>query len=881
MSKFLYSYKTTENNCTHTRIGDKELNIYGGKYLVKDNDKFLQEYFTEIVKNGNKEYLTEKQLDNGVITIDFDFRYCHEVSTRQHDKDMITNFIIDVTNPLTKFFNFTNQNKFDVFVMEKPNVNRLKDGTLTKDGINIIIGINMEKNIKKNYRNIILNQFQNNKQYYDKLPLINGWESVIDKGVLESTTNWQLYGSRKPDNEAYELTYHYIMGFDENDQEFIMDEQEIKPIDFELFKKLSVRNNDRPNIETKVFYNIETKERSKSPNSITHNHESPLANDEIKEGLDEIKEGLDEIQKCLECVKNYCKKGEQPNWSKIGQILKNELKNEGEKYFVKWTTDYGTTNKKIECKEHYNKYLKYTAKTDKNRISKKTLHYYAKKENPYLYNIYFPPLIIDDTFKNMEYVLESGTECDIAKFWVDKFGKNNKCIDPKLNKFYQFNDDNLWKRKETATHIRLSITEDLTKDFKKYYDYLSNEVKKYEDEDSEEKVLLQKKCKLIGEIMLKFKKTTDKDHITCEIKDYIYDVDFEKDMNKELDVLPLKNKKMFDMKTLKITDRTIKNKFNYECDVDYVEMNVEQEADIKAYFMSLFCNKEDTMLVVLNILNSIFVGLPLKYIFFFTGEGNNGKSILFDILKSIFVGAMDTISKDVILDTKQNNSITTQFEKLDKVRVGYATEMKEEDILNVTNIKAITGGDAIDVRKLFKTNETLIATCNLCVLTNKLPKFDVEPAILQRLIIIPMDNTFEIDNTFKTKILDKKNLIFSYIMKFGIIQDKFNLTDEMIQSKNDYKDNNTNDYLNDFIKEKCELVKFIKKEKIEGKNFILEYKNWLLMNKFKDKNMDKKQTYYTQQLKKLLKIEAKESNGKTYYKGIIWKEIIDSDSDEE
>jgi hypothetical protein len=36
--------------------------------------------------------------------------------------------------------------------MEKPNVNRLKDGSLTKDGIHFIIGLNMPLAIREKYR---------------------------------------------------------------------------------------------------------------------------------------------------------------------------------------------------------------------------------------------------------------------------------------------------------------------------------------------------------------------------------------------------------------------------------------------------------------------------------------------------------------------------------------------------------------------------------------------------------------------------------------------------------------------------------------------------------------------------------------------------------
>ena len=747
MTNFLNTYKTSSTELTtHTRIGNKEFNIYGGKYYVKDNDNFLQEYFNEIVKNGNKEYLTEKQLDNGVIAIDFDFRYNYEVELRQHDKDMITNFIIQVTEPLKKFYNFTNENEFDIFVMEKPNVNRVEDKSITKDGIHIIIGLNMEKNIKKDYRNIILNDFQNSKEF-DKLPLTNTWDNVIDKGVLEATTNWNLYGSRKPDNEAYELKYHYIMGFDENDQEFMMDEQEIKPIDFELLKKLSVRNNDRPNIETKVFKS-NNKEKKTNKNIIIEDDDTTDI-----ENYDEInvKEGLDEVKKCLECVKVFCESGYEPDWSKIGQILKNEYKNEGERYFVDWTFEYGSENKKKECSNHYKNNLKYTPKTDKNRISIKTLHFLAKQKNSKLYLKYFPPLKLDDTFQYIDEILENITDYSLANYWVKYFGNKYKCIDTVKNIFYEFNENNLWNRNEGGTPIRLSITQDLKKDFKNYQDYLKKEFDKNISEEQRE--IISKKIVLVKDILTKIEKTNDKRNILSEIKDLIFDEEFEKDMNKELYVLPLKNNKMINMKTLELTERSINNKFNYMCDVEYVEMMKEQEDDIKEYFMSLFCDREDTMMVVLNILKSIFVGLPLKYIFFFTGSGNNGKSLLFEFLKAIFNKAIDTISKEVILDTKSNNSITTQFEKLDKVRVGYVTETKEEDILNDIVIKAITGGDAMDCRKLFKTNETITPTCNLCVLTNKLPKFNVEPAILQRIIICPMNNTFEVDNTFKTKML--------------------------------------------------------------------------------------------------------------------------------
>ena len=108
----------------------------------------------------------------------------------------------------------------------------------------------------------------------------------------------------------------------------------------------------------------------------------------------------DEYDKLLECVKKFCETGYAPDWSKVGQILKNEMKNDGEHYFVDWTFKYGTENKKKECVNQYQKVLKYTPKTDKRRVGIRTLKYLAKQQNPELYMKYFPETETKNIFVN-------------------------------------------------------------------------------------------------------------------------------------------------------------------------------------------------------------------------------------------------------------------------------------------------------------------------------------------------------------------------------------------------------------------------------------------------------------------------------------------------
>jgi hypothetical protein len=81
LSEFLAKHSAKSNSGvvhTHTRIPSKELNIYGGSYVIPKEELkiFYELYYDHIFVKKKKEYLTEKQLENeGPMAVDFDFRY--------------------------------------------------------------------------------------------------------------------------------------------------------------------------------------------------------------------------------------------------------------------------------------------------------------------------------------------------------------------------------------------------------------------------------------------------------------------------------------------------------------------------------------------------------------------------------------------------------------------------------------------------------------------------------------------------------------------------------------------------------------------------------------------------------------------------------------
>lgn len=226
---------------THTRIPDKDLNIFGGSYLIPPADlpEFYRLYSDHVFKQGKKEYLTECQLQkNGQMMVDLDFRYAYDVEKRIHTKEHVLDIVLLYLETMKEVFVFDKETAFSVFVMEKPNVNRLADGSLTKDGIHLAFGLCVDYDKQMYIRQKMLTKAPD---VCNDLPLINDWESVFDEGISTGKTNWQLFGSRKPGNEAYQITQHYEMTYDTADGEFMTNEVAVKFDPMEHLKYLSVQ----------------------------------------------------------------------------------------------------------------------------------------------------------------------------------------------------------------------------------------------------------------------------------------------------------------------------------------------------------------------------------------------------------------------------------------------------------------------------------------------------------------------------------------------------------------------------------------------------------------------------------------------------------------
>jgi P4 family phage/plasmid primase-like protien len=444
----------------------------------------------------------------------------------------------------------------------------------------------------------------------------------------------------------------------------------------------------------------------------------------------------------------------------------------------------------------------------------------------------------------------------------------------------------------------------------KIYFYYNDKIKIFEKVSSQEirhiiskyiLNLLRDNIYLLNDKLYKKYETKYGDEMSKILRDYKVDNSCYKIFNKLESFIPIKNNKVIyigekDCKiynnsviyinnTLfndvnskiylknEIIDRDENFKFNYFIDIEYKNnLNKNELEFTEKYFMDIFCNKKDTIKTVLDIMKTCIAGIQIKHLFCCLGEkGNNGKSVFFDIVfKSIMGNTMDVINKNLIIDTKIKSSLNTEFERLDKLKVGYVSEFKNSDTFSNSTIKAITGGDRITLRTINSIETTIKPTLNMFINSNELPQsaYNLDNAMFNRIVIIPFNNTFENNIYFKNKLYSNLSNIFSYIINNGnIIEGDLQISEEMSIAKKIYKDDSKKEsFLADYLEEFTETSIG---NKIIREDLFNNFYEWCDNNNFKIQ----KQSYglFSKNLNKDYGIKNIKSNNINYYLDIKFK----------
>jgi len=155
---------------------------------------------------------------------------------------------------------------------------------------------------------------------------------------------------------------------------------------------------------------------------------------------------------------------------------------------------------------------------------------------------------------------------------------------------------------------------------------------------------------------------------------------------------------------------------------------------------------EDLMRYKQKLAGYVLLGSQLEQkVFFFHGNGANGKSVELEVLKSVLGPYATTVPGEAFLRSAKGDPRHT-FARLPGVRLAVASEIDERQPLAEGAIKSLTGGEELTARHLYKDEFTFHPMFTLVIATNHLPRVNRDDAALRRrLVVVPFPTTFAPD----------------------------------------------------------------------------------------------------------------------------------------
>lgn len=761
LSGFLADHSISKNqdpknkpSPTHTRIPNREFNVFGGSFHIPEEElpTFFQLYYDHVFVKKKLEHLTEKQNDiSGPCLVDMDFRFDNTVSERQHSHEAIQDMIFLYLEELKELLVFEENKPFLICIMEKPTVIRPTDEVVTKDGIHMVIGIEMDRILQIMLRDKIVEKLP---EIWGHIPIVNTWDKVLDEGITKGTCNWQMYGSRKPGKDSYELSKIYEITFDECDGEFMMDEISVQSFDLsKQFAKLSAQYKDHPkfamNPKALDKYNRKGKEakkpkpptKSKVKLIVQHEDEDEDEDeDEENNGVialeditckEKLVKAMDNILKSLKTteysvreIHNYTQilpaKYYEPGSHLLNRQVAFALKHTDERLFLSWIMlrskasdfDYAT------IPDLYHKWKKHFNIKNEEGITKKSIMYWAKQD-AYEEYIKVKKTTIDNYIED---AVTTGMEYDCAVVLYHMFKDKYVCSSLHTKQWYVFKNHR-WVLDQGAS-LRLAISKDMYNLFQEKIDGCNNEIQQYEHDERYE--FVKKKMSNITSVSLKFKHTNDKNNIMREAMDLFFDKDFISNMDTNRYLMCFSNGVM-DFKHKVFRDGYPQDYISKTTGIPYfpfdptcLKMKKTSE-EIMVFMEQLFPVKELNT-YMWNHLASCLIGVNLNQTFnVYRGSGSNGKSKLIDLMTHTLGQYKGTVP--ITLVTEKRNGIggtSSEVIALKGVRYAVMQEPSKGAVINEGVMKELTGGDPIQARALYCESETFVPQFKLIACTNNL-----------------------------------------------------------------------------------------------------------------------------------------------------------------
>ena len=802
---------------THTRIGNKDCGLYGGSYFISDDvlDNFYRIYMDTVFNDGTDDYLTERQAkeDDSVspILIDLDFKYDETITKRQHNASTIESIIGVYLEKMKTMFHFNENRQIPVYVFEKKTINRLikDDKVIVKDGIHLLIGVQCERKAHTKLRELVIEDIGD---FLNDLPLTNSITDIVDDSIATGNTNWQLYGSKKPGNERYNLTYHYNCTLNDNDEFELLKKDDLVKYKKNVcdFKKLSAHYKGNVQLELKphiieLFNTI----KPAKVRSITREETFNIANVTSVEHLERICEELMDVDMSISA--NYIFKethdylmiidstysDNYKQWIEVGWALKNT----DDRLFISWMlfsaksqkyqNDFSDVNIKNTIIGHYEMWKDF--KKDDTCLTSKSIGYWAK-------SCYAGKKGVENKWETLqktsiEYYIDQaikskGCDYDMGLIIHCKFKEHFILADHKNNVWFVYNK-NRWNviqgEPEILTIISSTIYDMLQDKMIAVVNFLHNQNL---EQESKEHKQYEEKITTILKIASNCRNESKKKGMLASVKQLFYDKEFIQKSDQYNHLLSFDNG-VFDFNEKKFRTGRPEDYITIGVGYDYIPIEQiktkyqKEEREIKEFFTQIYPQQELSNFIW-ELLASLLIGGNLNQKFYiFIGKGSNGKSIVMDLLAEVMGEYCGVLPAQLITNERHKLGGTqTEMMALKNKRIAIASEPRKGDKLNDGVMKELTGGtDKIVARGLYSNPVEFIPQFKPIVCTNNLYDIaDKSDGVWRRIDKVdhisyftdekpdPSKNKFAKDKGINKKFASWKAVLMSLLVEIACVK---------------------------------------------------------------------------------------------------------------
>lgn len=614
---------------------------------------------------------------------------------------------------------------------------------------------------------------------------------VIDKGYVKS--NWLLYGcSKGNDMEAYRVT----KVFNGKLEEITLEEGFM---DYEIFDnnqnriqitKENLQSNLPRILSIKVWgrnYDRELVDNLEREHIVIRPRKKVKSKSKFK-GMDN---NMGLCDKLLDIISTERVDDHNESY-RIGCAIYNVSggSKEGLDMWKKFSSRITKSHKTRGTPDNFN--YKYCddmwERLDGTNSSIGTIKWFAKIDNKKKYDALMKAEM--DQYLNKDDMIAI-THNDIAKAMYEKCGSMFVCSDIKNKVWWMFNN-HTWIEIREGTNLREKISNDVVKVFNSQVKSIKKQIRELDRDDSDsdsdsdgemdvnasrvqhtkklkDKERLEKKIEKLHKIMVRCGDSSFKNNVMRECAEVFYVDKFELKLDSNKYLFGFRNG-IYDLKKNEFRNGIPEDYITKVCGVEYKEFKkgCDDIKNLERLLVQWFPDKSIRK-YFLDITSDVYVGGNFeKTVAIWSGDGDNGKSILQMVFEQMFGDYAKTLPTSLI--TGKRTSADSASPCLHRVGNGVRwvviDEPESHEVINTGLIKQLTGNDKYYSRPLYKEGREIKPMFKMCILCNRLPNLSSnEQAVWNRMRVIPFQSTFKKDAP-KSEEEQLKEKVFPKISHF-------------------------------------------------------------------------------------------------------------------